>query len=684
MLSLPELESSVQPFQLLDSWPDITDQKIIGFDIETEDLGLAADMGPGALRGQGKILGYGIHTEKFEHYFPVAHEDGVNYDNQKVLTYLNDMLKTDIPKVGANIQYDMEWSYSAGLHIAGPIRDIQIAEPMLDEEKPGGYSLNNLAKFYLGEEKEEELLFLAMERYGIKTGKRKADKKPQKYLKHFAPEYVGPYCIADARQAVQIYKKQIPLLRSEDLWPIFDMESKLIPIFMKMKIHGVRVDTSRCEQLVSQLNDREDKLKAEMKRLSGLEIEPWSADTIMKYFDQEGMKYRMTKPTKANPEGNPSFTGEFLAKQEDKVCDMIAEWRKVNTMKVRYVEDVLKYAHNGRIHSCIHQLASDDDEYGGAYGTRSGRLSYSHLNLQKIPKRDKEWRTIIRSLFLPDEGCFWGQQDYSQQEPRLGVHYASLRNMPGAGEAVEAYHQPGADFHTIVANMAGIDRDKSAKPLNLGSWYGMGLAKMLVRLGGDTPENRSVYYKYHETFPFVKDLLKDCMRYADRRGWVKTILGRRAHFRDVVPRLDWDTKQKEWDRYKPTRIENVPKRIEELNDQLEKETDADIRAKLQQDIKRWESGRFERVGTYKALNRIIQGSAADQTKKSILDIYEHFGHVQFTQIQVHDELDGSYQSIDDLKKVRDLMQDAITLKVPVIVEPETGPSWGEVTKWKEN
>jgi DNA polymerase-1 len=682
-----------EPYRLLDSWPDIRDQKLIGYDVETEDLGIQNEKGPGAFRGEGKLLGVGIYTEKFEHYFPIGHEDGQNYDRVRVVNYLNDMLATDIPKVGANIPYDMEWSFVTGIHIRGPIRDIQIAEPMLDEERPGGYSLDRLALDYLGVGKDETLLKAAMQHYGIAY---KKDKEIKQHLKRFAPEWVAPYCITDAKRSVEVYLKQIPKLREEDLWDLFMLECELIPIFHEMKKFGVRVDVKRAEELKESLDKEEADLINKIRSTSGLAIDIWSGPDIEKYFIEKGLEYKKTKPSKRNPEGNASFTGDFLANHEDPVCKMIAEARKINTMNVRYVEDILKYEHKGRLHSVIHQMASDDKEddgkeqVGGKYGTRSGRISYSHLNLQKIPKRDKKWKTIIRSMFLPEEGCFWGQKDYSQQEPRLGVHYAYRRNMPGAAEAVEYYKQPGACFHTMVAEMAQIDRNTKAKPLNLGSWYGMGLEKMLIDLGGDTPFNREVYAAYHKRFPFVRALLKDCMKFAEKRGYVKTILGRRAHFKSVVPLISWDERMerhraKAGFKYKPVREEKVDEHIQYLKDELEKlkyepEPDPDKLEELSDTIAAWERGRFERVATYKALNRVIQGGAADQTKKSIRDIYRYFGHVRYTQIQVHDELDGSYENTEDLWTACQIMEDAIQLVVPVVVEPEVGPSWGQTTK----
>lgn len=661
----------------MDHFPNLKGCKAIAIDTETHDPNLMK-MGPGGFRGDGEVLGIGVYTDDgFGHYYPINHADGVNYDKQTVIDYLSDQLSTDIPKVGANLQYDLEWLRVTGIKVRGIMRDIQIAEPLIDEERSGGYSLESLAQSYLGQGKDESLLLEAADKYGIVY---KKEREIKGHLKKFAPEWVGPYCIRDCQASLEVYKKQLQILQTEGLLPIFNMESKLVSVFLEMKAFGVRVDVERCNKLNDNLLKEEASLAKKIARKAGFEIDVWSGPSIEEYFKKNGLVYKITA------KGNPTFDGDFLNKHDDPVCQLIAELRKVNTMRVRYVEDILKYEHNGRLHACIHQLASDDDQYGGAFGTRSGRLSYSHLNLQKIPKRDDKWRVLIRSLFLPEEGHFWGQQDYSQQEPRLGVHYSVLRKMPGANEAAAYYSEPGSDFHTIVAGMANIER-KHGKVLNLGSWYGMGKAKIMSQLGIPEKEAEVVYDKYHQALPFVKTLLRDAAKFAENRGWVRTLLGRKAHFKDVVPRLTWDQKKEQalkGYRYKPTRLENVPKRIEELQAQIEVETDPTLLEVLQNDLKMWTSGLFERCFTYKALNRIIQGSAADQTKKSILDIYEHFGHVKHIQIQVHDELDGSYDNEDDLRTVRDLMCNAVELKVPVVVEPEIGPSWGEVEKWKDS
>ena len=103
----------------------------------------------------------------------------------------------------------------------------------------------------------------------------------------------------------------------------------------------------------------------------------------------------------------------------------------------------------------------------------TGRFSYSNPNLQQIPARNKELGPLIRSLFIPEDGHTWGVFDYSQQEPRLVVHYAALQNLYGVEDVLDAYNEGEADFHNIVADMADIPRSQ-AKTINLDSflWYG--------------------------------------------------------------------------------------------------------------------------------------------------------------------------------------------------------------------
>ena len=244
---------------------------------------------------------------------------------------------------------------------------------------------------------------------------------------------------------------------------------------------------------------------------------------------------------------------------------------------------------------------------------------------------------MIRSLFIPEEGCQWGLFDYSQQEPRLTVHYANRMGLIGAKDAVTAYRDKNADFHQIVADMANIPR-KQAKNINLGLSYGMGKQKLIKELGlGDT-EAQALLTKYHEKVPFIRGLQDQCARVALDRGYIKTLAGRRCHF-DL-----WEHKYDD----------SMPLPLEEAREKY-----GDV---------------LKRSYTYKALNRLIQGSAADMTKLAMLGLWEE-GIVP--HVQVHDEVDISIEDDEQAAKVSRIMENCVELAVPLVVDTELGASWGE-------
>ncbi len=189
--------------------------------------------------------------------------------------------------------------------------------------------------------------------------------------------------------------------------------------------------------------------------------------------------------------------------------------------------------------------------------------------------------------------------------------------------------------------MADIDR-KVAKTINLGMMYGMGKGKLSSQLGLDMDDAQEVFKKYHETVPFVKVLTEGTQRRAGDKGFIRTLLGRKCRF----------------DLWEPATYG--------IHKPLPKE---------QAEAEHGGINRIRRAFTYRALNRLIQGSAADQTKKAMIDIFKE-GITPL--IQVHDELDISVYSEDQKKKVIEIMENTIPLRVPSKIDCEMGPSWGEV------
>jgi DNA polymerase I-like protein with 3'-5' exonuclease and polymerase domains len=443
--------------------------------------------------------------------------------------------------------------------------------------------------------------------------------------------YVGEYAEQDAALTLKLWQYfKIELIKQE-LSSIFELESALCPILIDMTFAGVRFDVSRAEQTMSSFKKKEREALAQIKSLSGISVDIWASASIAKAFDKLGISYGKTE------KGAPSFTKNFLGSHTHPLARAIVDAREYNKATGTFVEGLLDYAKfDGRIHGHINQLRSDEG------GTVSGRLSMANPNLQQIPARHPEIGPAIRSLFLPEEGEIWASLDFSQQEPRLAVHYAKLLDLKGADKAAEAYiTDPNTDFHQTIADMAGIGR-KQAKTIGLGLLYGMGKGKMAGELDLSTEEAGELISKFHGLVPFMKGLVTAVQQRVDHpasNGSIRTLLGRRCRFNLWEPT--------EFGLHKP-----LPREQAVLE----------------------HGPRLKRAYTYKGLNRLIQGSAADQTKKSMLACFQAG---KLPLLQVHDELCLSVGSVDEANKFAQIMMDCVKLEVPSKVDVETGPSWGE-------
>ena len=609
-------------------FPDLSSAKIIAFDCETSDPNLLKH-GPGGVRNDGKLVGLSMATDDgFKGYYPIRHEGGGNLDCEQVLQWAQDQLKGSTDKVGANILYDLEWLRSEGIHVGGNKYDIQVAEPLIDEERKEGYSLEKLSRRYLNKGKDEDLLRAAADAYNI-------DAKGE--LWKLPAHYVGPYGEADSVNTLQVFQKQLPILKQQELMDVFKLETDIIPLILDMRFKGVKVDLDNAEKLNKKYKQEETKLLKELRDFTGYPIEPWSNDQIGHVCETKKIWYPRTEA------GNPSFTANFMEGSKQPLFQMIASYRKVNKMRRDFIDKVILGMNvNGRIHAQFHPLRKDTE------GTRTGRFSSSNPNLQQIPSRDKYWGPLIRSLFVPENGCDWLRLDYNQQEPRVMVHYACLRGIRGAAEAAKAYKESGADFHSMVSELANIDR-KVAKTINLGIMYGMGTFKLGQMLGITYDEAKSLLEQYHASVPFVKGIMHEATKAATYRGEIKTLLGRKRHFDYWTPA---DSTLKFPNREMPLRKQDAEKV--------------------------WEGRPLQRAFTHKALNALIQGASADLTKKAMVDIYKELGEVP--HLQIHDELDFSVTSGDTktIKKIADIMENCMQLEVPLKVSVETGKSWGKL------
>jgi len=598
-----------------EEFKDLSSYDEIAIDLETKDPDLKS-MGSGSITGKAEIVGIALAVEGWSAYYPIAHEGGGNMDNKKVMNYFRTILNYPSTKIFHNAMYDVCFIRAAGLKINGKIVDTMIAGSLVDENR-FRYDLCSLGRDYVGIGKNEAVLKESAKEWGI-------DPKSEMYK--LPAMYVGEYAEQDAVLTLKLWQEMKKEILIEEISSIFELETELFPCLVDMRFLGVRVDVTAAHQLKKELTKKEESLLHQVKKETGIDTQIWAARSIAQVFEKLNLPFDRTEKTSA-----PSFTKNFLQNHPHPLVKQIAQAREINKAHTTFIDTILKHQHKGRIHADINQLRSDNG------GTVTGRFSYSNPNLQQIPARNKDLGPMIRSLFIPEEKHTWGCFDYSQQEPRLVVHYAALDNLYGVSDVIEAYKDGEADFHQIVAEMADIPRSQ-AKTINLGLFYGMGKNKLMAELGINEDKAKDLFKQYHNRVPFVKTLMDSVMRKAADNGRIRTWLGRRCRFNL------WEPNQ------------------------------YGIHKALPHDAALAEHGPgIRRAFTYKALNKLIQGSAADMTKKAMVELHKE-GITP--HIQVHDELDISVNGNAD--KIKEIMESAVDLEVPNKVDYESGPNWGQI------
>ena len=600
---------------------DLREAKEIAIDLETKDTGINEGLGSGWATNSGEIIGFAVATEGFQAYYPFGHFGGGNLIKEQVLQYMSDVCALPCRKIFHNAQYDVGWLNAYGVEVKGEIVDTMIAGALIDENRYT-YRLNSLAKDYLGELKAETDLNEAAKAHGV-------DPKMEMWM--LPAEHVGYYAEQDARLTYLLWQRFKHEIFKQNLNTIWQLEKNLLPTLIKMRKKGIRVNVEKAEQLQQQFAVKEKNILQQIKKLVGKDIDIWAARQIAFSFDKLGIDYPKSPKSK-----EPSFTQNWLVNNDTEISKLIVSAREINKFHNTFLNSIMKYEYKGRIHAEINQLRSDNG------GTVSGRLSMSSPNLQQLPARNKEFGPLIRGLFLPEEGYKWGSFDYSQQEPRLVVHYASSigEGYEGSQELVEAYANADADFHQTVADLVGIDR-KQAKTIGLGLMYGMGKNKLANMLGLGFDEASALIGKFNRRAPFVKMLSDRCMKKANEEGVIRTKLGRKCRFDMWEPR--------DFGIHTPETFENASAKYGANN--------------------------IKRAFTYKALNRLIQGSAADQTKQAIVACVD-LGYLPL--LQIHDELCFNVQE-DDVKKIVRAMEDCVKLNVPSVVDVAIGDDFGSAS-----
>jgi len=619
-------------------FPDLSNHGMIALDTENWDP-LLKEQGPGWHRDDTYIAGVAIGTEAgFRQYYNVGHPGEGRLDPDKVFNWLEVQLgRADQPKVGAHLGYDIGFLGTEGVEVRGPLWDVQNAEPLLDENA-FSYSLETLSKKHLGIGKlDDELDAYLIQHFGRKN--------PKRYIAKAPGHIVAPYAIGDVNHPLEIFKRQRPELERQNLWNLFLLESRLIPLLYKMRKRAVAVDLDKAEEMRDRLRAEQLACRAKMRHLTGFDVEVWAAASLARAFDQIGLRYPLTPKTQ-----KPSFTKPVMERMEHPLVKLILEDRRLDKMCGTFLEGCILDAHyQGRIYCNFNQQKSDD---GGAV---SGRFSSSMPNLQFIPERTEEGK-LIREIFQPDPGCQWAKPDYSQIEFRLTVHDAAELQLPGAQAIADEYiNDPDTDFHEVVTEIIyGGDftdtQRKRGKTINFGLAFGEGEDKLASQLGLSMNEARAVIAEYHRKIPFMSKLAGSASRLAAMTGEIVTLLGR-------IRRFPWG--KTKWNEDGTNKTIIFPNRVPGA----------------------------KRVFTHKALNARIQGSAADIMKKAMDDLEQSGVHdiLGVPHLTVHDELDYSFEptrvGIQAMQEVKRIMEAAASLRVPLQVELSSGPNWGDQEKW---
>lgn len=626
-------------------FPRLDAAKELIIDVETYDPDLK-EKGPGCRR-DGFMVGISVATEDRSWYFPMNHDhpdkydpSGFNLPRELVLRWAKqELCREGVPKIGANLLYDLDYLWEAGVHVPGPYYDVLIAEPLIDENSYT-FSLGDCARKYLGVGKRETQLY---EWLAAAYGGKPTRTAQAKNIYRAPPEIVAQYAMGDVEQPRDILRKQQEIIDAEDLGRVWDIESRLLPLMLAMRRRGVGVDVPAARALDDEMMTAAEILR---KKVAAAGVEVWAADTIAAWCKKNDVSHSFT------PTGKPSFTAGFLENHPEQMMRDIFTLRKLDKNAGTFIKGaILGNEINGRVHCQFHQLRGD------AYGTVSGRFSSSNPNLQNIPARDEEIGPRIRALFIPDDGEDWYSDDWSQIEFRMLVHYAfqqyGKRNPGSPADVIcqQFINDPTTDFHKFVSELTGIER-KPAKNINFGLVYGMGEPTMAANLGRSLEDVKPLFTQYHSRLPFIKDLYEECDRRAGHRKWIRTYLGRRRRWNSYESK-NWETSRNEGPY-----------------------TEAVAREKY------GEHG-YRIANTHKALNALLQGSAADIMKIAMVDIWETgiCDILGAPLLTVHDELNWSVPRTAEARQAheeaRRIMENCAPLNLPLLCDSDHGANWGE-------
>lgn len=623
--------------------PDLSGSDIVALDIETRDDGLKHKRGPGWVYGMGWVSGISYAADTGESgYIPLRHPDTECMDRDSVYSWLDRIHRTKRCVYHRAI-YDLGWLTSEQPDLAWPenLEDTMVLEFSLDENQLT-YNLDDVCRRRGVQGKDESLLRQAAEAHGC---------DPKSDLWRLPARYVGPYATQDAVATLQVFRKLWPMLGAQDCTDAYRLETDLIPLIVHMRRKGIGIDEDRAPQVRSRLlQERNMHLSILSEKLQiGRPVEMGDVNSpqfLEKIFRSESL------PVPRTAKGNPSFKTDEIEKIDHWLPELVTGARKMNDAGEKFVGNyIMGFTHLGRIHAEIHPTKSDDG------GTRTTRMAYSDPPLQQMPSRNDKIKKMIRGLFLPERGKVWGALDYSQQEYRLIVHFAKLCRIVGVDEAVRMYiENPNTDFHQLASELTKLPR-RRAKDVNFAKAFGAGVPKFALMTGMSLEEATAVMSQYDDLLPFVKGLAQFVSNRAQAKGYIRLIDGARSRYER------WEPNWQDGEYLAPCSMEEAQARVRDKNSP-------------------WHGKRLKRAMVHKAMNSLIQGSAARQTKLVMRELWRE-GIPPL--LQMHDELDFEFGPDERgvMLRAQQIMVETVRLEVPVVVDAEFGINWGHASAEKE-
>lgn len=535
------------------------------------------------------------------------------------IRWLND----NMPKASVcafhNAKYDLHMLMNAGLKMSTIERSkiwcTQVAETLINDHRKH-YSLNYLCDKRFGVVKSDEaLLQWLADHFGGKP-----ERKVQMCRISKAPiKKVAYYAVGDVNLTNMLYDAQIVEIYQQDLVGVMALEMDVLKTLVKLERRGVPINLDLVEKNRVEFMKEHEIMSTTINKIVGFPLNVRSGKQMERAYKILG------EIIIYSDKGNPSFNKEILNEKNDKLSKLILKERSLGVMINTFLNKFGEHAYSdGRIRCDFNQTKTD------VYGVITGRLSASNPNLMQIPnpKRSGELSSQVRSVFM-DSNKIWISADWKQFEFRVFAHYANDPLL-----IKEFIINPEADYHQLIADLTGLDRDPYAKQLNLGLVFGMGQGLMAKKCGlpyeSKTKHGKlfliagekaiNIFNKYHNKLPGVRKMLKIAEQRATTRGYIKTIAGRKIRFQN-------------------------------------------------------------KNSTYKAGGYIFQGSSADLMKMKLVELDQALPGKLI--LPVHDEFDflsNKDEIRKDKKIIKEIMEDMPELRVPIRCDIGEGKSWLEASK----